>query len=37
MAEVVSWALQRGIYQTLAGSADLTTLLGEAHIYDDAP
>jgi hypothetical protein len=37
MAEVVSWALQRGIYQTLAGSAELTTLLGGARIYDDAP
>jgi Protein of unknown function (DUF3168) len=37
MAEVASWALQRGIYQALAGSSDLTTLLGGARIYDDAP
>jgi len=37
MAEVASWALQRGVYQALAGSSDLTTLLGGARIYDDAP
>ena len=37
MAEVESWALQRGVYQALAGSLDLTTLLGGARIYDDAP
>jgi hypothetical protein len=36
IAEVASWALQRGVYQALAGSSDLTTLLG-ARIYDDAP
>jgi hypothetical protein len=37
MAEVASWALQRGIYQALAGSSDLTVLLGGARIYDHAP
>jgi hypothetical protein len=37
MAEVASWALQRGVYQALAGSSDVTTLLGGARIYDDAP
>jgi Protein of unknown function (DUF3168) len=37
MAEVASWALQRGVYQALAGSSDLTTLLGEMRICDDAP
>jgi hypothetical protein len=37
MAEVASWALQRGIYQALAGSSDLTAMLGGARIYDDAP
>jgi hypothetical protein len=37
MAEVASWSLQRGIYQALAGSSDLTALLGGARIYDDAP
>jgi hypothetical protein len=37
MAEVASWALQRGVYQALAGSSVLTTLLGGARIYDDAP
>jgi hypothetical protein len=37
MAEVASWALQRGVYQALAGSCDVTTLLGGARIYDDAP
>jgi hypothetical protein len=37
MAEVASWALQRGVYQALAGSSDLTKLLGGARIYDDAP
>ena len=37
MAEVASWALQRGVCQTLAGSVDLTTLLGSVRIYDDAP
>jgi hypothetical protein len=37
MAEVASWALQRGIYQALVGSSDLTTLLGGARIYDNAP
>jgi uncharacterized protein DUF3168 len=37
MAEVASWALQRSVYQALAGSSDLTTLLGGARIYDHAP
>jgi uncharacterized protein DUF3168 len=37
MAAVASWALQRGVYQALAGSSDLTTLLGGPRIYDDAP
>lgn len=37
MAEVASWALQRGIYDALAGSSTLTTLLGGTRIYDDAP
>jgi Protein of unknown function (DUF3168) len=37
MAEVASWALQRGVYQALAGSIDLTTLLGGVRVYDHAP
>src|SRR5512140_2234142 len=37
MAEVASWALQRSVYRALADSSDLTTLLGGARIYDDAP
>jgi hypothetical protein len=37
MAEVASWALQRGIYQALANSLDLVTLLGGVRVYDDAP
>jgi hypothetical protein len=37
MAEIASWALQRGIYQALASSSDLTALLGGVRIYDDAP
>ena len=37
MAEVASWALQRSVYRALAGSSALTTLLGGARIYDDAP
>lgn len=37
MAEVASWALQRGVYQALAGSLDLTTLLAGVRIYDYAP
>lgn len=37
MAAVASWALQRGVYQALAGSLDLTTLLGGVRVYDDAP
>jgi hypothetical protein len=37
MAEVASRALQRGVYQALAGSLDLTTLLGGVRVYDHAP
>ena len=37
MAAVASWALQRGVYQALAGSLELTTLLGGDRVYDDAP
>ena len=37
MAEFASWALQRGVYQALAGSLDLTTLLGGVRVYDDTP
>ena len=37
MAEVASWSLQRGVYQALAGSVDLTTLLGGIRVYDHAP
>jgi hypothetical protein len=37
MAAVANWALQRSIYQALAGSPELTNLLGGARIYDDAP
>jgi len=37
MVEVASWALQRGVYRALAGSLDLTTLLGGVRVYDDAP
>ena len=35
MPEVAS--LQRGVYEALAGSVDLTTLLGGVRVYDDAP
>ena len=37
MAEVASCSLQSGVYQALAGSVDLTTLLGGIHVCDDAP
>jgi len=37
MPEVASWSLQRGVYQALAGSVDLTTLLGGIRVYGDAP
>ena len=37
MAAFASWALQRGIYQALANSSDLTALLGGVRVYDDAP
>ncbi len=32
-----SWALQKGVFQTLAADADLLALLGAARIYDDVP
>lgn len=32
-----SWALQRSIYQVLAGSSELTALLGCEHIYSNPP
>jgi hypothetical protein len=37
MSAASSWAIQRGIYQALANSTDVTTLLGGARIYDDPP
>ena len=37
MAAVASWALQRGVYQALAGSLNLTTLLGGVRVYGDVP
>jgi hypothetical protein len=37
MTEVASWALQRSVYQALAGSPGVTSLLGGARIYDHAP
>lgn len=37
MTASTGWSLQRGIYQALAGSAQLTALLGGARIYDDPP
>ena len=37
MADVASWSIQRGVYRALAGSVDLTTLLGGIRVYDDAP
>lgn len=37
MADIASWALQHSIYQALASSPDVTTLLGGARIYDDPP
>jgi hypothetical protein len=37
MAAAASWAIQRGIYQALADSSDLTSLLGGTRIYDDPP
>lgn len=32
-----SWALQRSIYQSLAGSLEVTSLLGGARIYSNPP
>jgi hypothetical protein len=32
-----SWALQRSIYQALAGSSELTVRLGGEHIYSNPP
>ena len=37
MAESASWVLQRSLYQALANSLDLVSLLGGVRIYDDAP
>ena len=37
MSAASSWAIERGIYQTLANSTDVTALLGGARIYDDPP
>ena len=37
MSASASWAIQRGIYQALVNSTDVTTLLGGARIYDDPP
>jgi hypothetical protein len=37
MTANASWALQRGIYQTLASSSDLSALLGGPRVYDDPP
>ena len=37
MSASASWAIQRGIYQALANSSDLTSLLGGVRIYDDPP
>ena len=37
MSAASSWAIQRGIYQALANSTDVTSLLGGARIYDDPP
>jgi Protein of unknown function (DUF3168) len=37
MAAVPSWTLQRSLYQALASSPDLTTMLGGIRIYGDAP
>ncbi|MGH6737323.1 MAG: DUF3168 domain-containing protein [Methyloceanibacter sp.] len=37
MTTAASWALQRSIYQALAGSSELTSLLGGARIYSDPP
>ena len=32
-----SWALQRSLYQALANSLELVTLLGGVRVYDDPP
>ena len=37
MTASTGWSLQRGIYQALAGSPALGTLLGGTRIYDDPP
>jgi hypothetical protein len=37
MADVASWALQRSVFQALAGSSALTMLLGGARVFNDAP
>jgi hypothetical protein len=37
MTASTGWSLQRGIYQALAGSPALGSLLGGTRIYDDPP
>jgi len=37
MAESASWALQKSLYQALANSPEVVTLLGGVRIYDDPP
>ena len=37
MTASTGWSLQRGIYQALANSSELNTLLGGTRVYDDAP
>jgi hypothetical protein len=37
MPAVGSWALQRSLYQALANSLELVTLLGGVRVYEDPP
>jgi Protein of unknown function (DUF3168) len=37
MTASTGWSLQRGVYQALANSFELGTLLGGTRIYDDPP
>lgn len=37
MTASTGWSLQRGVYQALAGSPALGSLLGGTRIYDDPP
>lgn len=37
MAASAGWALQKGIYETLASNPDITGLLGGANIFDEVP